>query len=96
MAMNKETATVFGITVDAKYSYSPAFKFFVVGNAVVSAYVLLSIPFVLILCSKTSSPSSYFFLFLFDQMLNSGRMGIVSCVDGMMNSLEDWISFVGQ
>ncbi|XP_058093038.1 CASP-like protein 1F1 [Magnolia sinica] len=69
MAMNKETTTVYGITVDAKYSYSPAFRFFVVGNAVASAYALLSIPFVIILCSKASSPSGYFFLFLFDQLV---------------------------
>ncbi|KAL6011722.1 hypothetical protein ACLOJK_002186 [Asimina triloba] len=67
--MSKETVVIFGLTVEAKYSYSPAFKFFAAGNAIASAYALLSAPFASILSSRASVRNSDFFLFLFDLMV---------------------------
>ncbi|KAE8075934.1 hypothetical protein FH972_014614 [Carpinus fangiana] len=41
MATSHQTTTFFGVSVEAKYSHSPAFKYFVIANAIVSVYGLL-------------------------------------------------------
>ncbi|CAN6353281.1 unnamed protein product [Urochloa humidicola] len=43
MVTSHETTTFFGIEMDAKYSYTPSFIFFVVAFAVAAAYSLLVI-----------------------------------------------------
>ncbi|XP_077229729.1 CASP-like protein 1F1 [Tasmannia lanceolata] len=73
MATNKQTISLFGFEVVAKFSYSPTFRFFVGGNAVACAYSLFSLPFVFILSSQGSGPGSYFYMFLLDLVI----MGLV-------------------
>ncbi|XP_042501335.1 CASP-like protein 1C1 [Macadamia integrifolia] len=41
MATSSQTTTVYGISFEAKYSFTPAFKFFVIANAIVSVYGFL-------------------------------------------------------
>uniref|UniRef100_A0A0D9WEB1 CASP-like protein n=1 Tax=Leersia perrieri TaxID=77586 RepID=A0A0D9WEB1_9ORYZ len=41
MVTSHETTTIFGIQMEAKYSYTPSFIFFVVAYAVTAAYSLL-------------------------------------------------------
>ncbi|KAK9113022.1 hypothetical protein Scep_020541 [Stephania cephalantha] len=43
MTTNKQTTVVYGLTVDAKYSYSSAFKYFVAANAGASLLSLLGL-----------------------------------------------------
>ncbi|XP_043689725.1 CASP-like protein 1C1 [Telopea speciosissima] len=41
MATSNQTTTIYGISFEAKYSFTPAFKFFVIANAIVSIYGFL-------------------------------------------------------
>ncbi|GAB2234686.1 hypothetical protein Drorol1_Dr00003948 [Drosera rotundifolia] len=41
MAVSHETAHVFFLTTEAKYTHMPAFKYFVIANAIASVYSLL-------------------------------------------------------
>ncbi|GLJ46949.1 hypothetical protein SUGI_0990760 [Cryptomeria japonica] len=45
---DKQTVNVFGVALKAKYTYSAAFVFFVVANAIACVYVFLSLPFALL------------------------------------------------
>ncbi|CAL9199810.1 CASP-like protein 1F1 [Musa acuminata AAA Group] len=46
MGFNKQTSVVAGFAIEASYRFSPAFKFFVVGNAIACGYSVVSLPFV--------------------------------------------------
>ncbi|CAL9190852.1 CASP-like protein 1C1 [Musa acuminata AAA Group] len=41
MATSRDSTTIFGLTLDAKFQYTPSFEFFVVANAVGCGYTLL-------------------------------------------------------
>ncbi|CAA7400519.1 unnamed protein product [Spirodela intermedia] len=47
MAFNRETTVYGGVEIDVDYTAASAFKFFIVGNAVVSIYSLVSLVFFL-------------------------------------------------
>ncbi|XP_012842761.1 PREDICTED: CASP-like protein 1F2 isoform X2 [Erythranthe guttata] len=49
---SKQTTLVFGIQIDARYSYSPTFKFFAYANLIASAFTFLSLFFVFVLGNK--------------------------------------------
>lgn len=66
MVTSKESVVVYGTDFDAKYSYSPAFKFFAVANLMACAFSALSLFLGCILGRKTSYPINYFFVFLHD------------------------------
>ncbi|CAN6485522.1 unnamed protein product [Victoria cruziana] len=59
MASNRQTTYIFGLAVEAKYSYSEAFKFFVAANAIGFLYSLISVSFM-----ARSSSSKYKILFV--------------------------------
>ncbi|XVE63735.1 hypothetical protein DITRI_Ditri07aG0043600 [Diplodiscus trichospermus] len=63
---SNETAVVFGLSFEAKYSYSPAFKFFAFANAFACGFTLLSLFFVLFFVRHGLTPANYFSLFLHD------------------------------
>ncbi|URD85027.1 hypothetical protein MUK42_35583 [Musa troglodytarum] len=46
MGFNKQTSVVAGFAIEASYRSSPAFKFFVVGNAIACGYSVVSLPFI--------------------------------------------------
>ncbi|KAF8390710.1 hypothetical protein HHK36_025237 [Tetracentron sinense] len=71
MVTSKQSMEVFGIKIDAKYSYSSAFKFFAGANATACAFSLLSLVAVSVLSRKGSDPGHYFFLFLHDMIIMS-------------------------
>ncbi|KAL6177677.1 hypothetical protein ACLB2K_049202 [Fragaria x ananassa] len=62
---SKQSTEIVGITFDARYSYSSAFKFLAFANAVVSACCLVSSLLVFLLHLQGSNPNHYF-LFLHD------------------------------
>ncbi|XP_021909001.1 CASP-like protein 1F2 [Carica papaya] len=68
---NKETTLVFGIPVQAKYSYSPSFKFLAIANAFAASFTLLSLVFTLIASRRGITPGNYFFFFLHDLAMMS-------------------------
>ncbi|KAJ8501076.1 hypothetical protein OPV22_011628 [Ensete ventricosum] len=41
MATSHDSTTIFGVTLDAKFQYTPSFKFFVVANAIGCGYSLV-------------------------------------------------------
>ncbi|KAF2283448.1 hypothetical protein GH714_006818 [Hevea brasiliensis] len=41
MATSHETTSLFAVSFEAKYTYTPAFKYFVIANAIASVYGFL-------------------------------------------------------
>ncbi|KAL2492190.1 CASP-like protein 1F1 [Abeliophyllum distichum] len=68
---SQETVVVFGIQVDARYSYSPASKFLAYTNIIVCAFSVLSIFIVFFLGYKAVDRRNYFFIFLHDLILTT-------------------------
>ncbi|KAH9289755.1 hypothetical protein KI387_033872, partial [Taxus chinensis] len=66
MGLDKQTIDLYGVYVQAKYYYSPAFTFFVVANATAATYALLS----LIIYYKSNAKGGFLsgrkWLFFFD------------------------------
>ncbi|KAL0277952.1 UNVERIFIED_CONTAM: CASP-like protein 1F1 [Sesamum radiatum] len=63
---NKQTAVIYGIQIDARYSYSPALKFFAYANLIACAFAVLSLFLALILRNKAVDSTYYFYMFLHD------------------------------
>ncbi|KAK4414104.1 CASP-like protein 1F1 [Sesamum alatum] len=61
-----QTAVVYGIQVDARYSYSSAFKFLAYANVVASAFSLLSLFLVFVLARTPLHSTHFFHFFLHD------------------------------
>ncbi|XP_077251676.1 CASP-like protein 1F1 [Tasmannia lanceolata] len=102
MATAKQAINLFGFHVDAKFSYTPAFSFFVGGNAIACAYSLLSLPFIFILNSQGSDPGSYFFVFLLDLimvvlvMASASSATAIGYVGRYGNSHTGWMAICDQ
>ncbi|KAK9066357.1 hypothetical protein SSX86_013690 [Deinandra increscens subsp. villosa] len=69
MLNSRQSKVLYGTDLDARYAYSPAFKFFVIINVVSCALSVLSLVPVITLGRKFSNSSRYFFLFLHDLIL---------------------------
>nr|XP_043617508.1 CASP-like protein 1F2 [Erigeron canadensis] len=69
MFNSRQSKVLFGTDLDARYSYSPAFKFYGMMNAVACAFSVLSLLPVFSLGRKFSNSINYFFLFLHDLMI---------------------------
>ncbi|KAL0300083.1 UNVERIFIED_CONTAM: CASP-like protein 1F1 [Sesamum angustifolium] len=63
---NKQTAVIYGIQIDARYSYSPALKFFAHANLIACAFTVLSLFLALILRNKALDSTYCFYMFLHD------------------------------
>ncbi|XWS51478.1 hypothetical protein CRYUN_Cryun12cG0179600 [Craigia yunnanensis] len=68
---SNETVMVYGLPFDARYSYSPAFKFFVFANSFACGVTLLSFIIVFFFVRHSSTPTNYFLLFLHDLFMMS-------------------------
>lgn len=68
---SNQTVVVYGLTFDAKYSYSPAFKFFAFANAFACCFTFLSLFFLLFSARRGLTPSNYYLLFLHDLFMMS-------------------------
>ncbi|KAJ8559764.1 hypothetical protein K7X08_003822 [Anisodus acutangulus] len=66
---SKQTVTVFGIEMDARYSYSSAFKFFALTNIIGCAFSVLSLFLASFLGHKNLDPKNYFYMFLHDLIM---------------------------
>ncbi|KAL8230488.1 hypothetical protein R6Q57_000266 [Mikania cordata] len=66
---SRQSKVLFGTNLDARYSYSPAFKFYMILNVVVCAFSVLSMLPVFKLGRKFSNSINYFYLFLHDLIL---------------------------
>ncbi|KAH7867365.1 hypothetical protein Vadar_032533 [Vaccinium darrowii] len=72
MITDKQTVILYGIQMDAKYSYSSAFTFFVIANLVSCAFSVVSLFAAGILVRNCSGPNKkYFFLFLHDLVMTT-------------------------
>ncbi|KAF7128921.1 hypothetical protein RHSIM_Rhsim10G0002700 [Rhododendron simsii] len=69
MLTSDETVNFFGISLQARYSYSSAFKFILVADAIACTCSLLSLIFAFLLSRSEPNPSSYFAVFLHDLVL---------------------------
>ncbi|KAL0322373.1 UNVERIFIED_CONTAM: CASP-like protein 1F1 [Sesamum calycinum] len=78
---NKQTAVIYGIQIDARYSYSPALKFFAYANLIACAFAVLSLFLALILRNKAVDSTYYFYMFLHDLRCWTGYDDLV---DGWM------------
>ncbi|CAI9113169.1 OLC1v1013726C1 [Oldenlandia corymbosa var. corymbosa] len=74
---SKQTVVIFGMTVDARYSYSSAFKFFAYVNLIVSGFTALSCFLLIIIGNKAFTTKKYFCLFLHD--LNMTTLLMAAC-----------------
>ncbi|KAF3644101.1 CASP-like protein 1F2 [Capsicum chacoense] len=63
---SKQTVTIFGLEMDARYSYSPVFKFFAFANMIGCAFSVLSLLLASVLGHKVLDPKNYFYMFLHD------------------------------
>ncbi|KAK9995300.1 hypothetical protein SO802_019986 [Lithocarpus litseifolius] len=63
---SRQLTVAFGVPVDARYSYSPTFKFFAVANAIVCVLSILSLLLVFFLCRQGSNPAKFYYFFLHD------------------------------
>ncbi|XP_057800552.1 CASP-like protein 1F2 [Salvia miltiorrhiza] len=66
MVTSKESVTMFGITVNASYTYSSSFRYKVVADSVVCGLTVLSVILVIWLNHPKSNPKNYFYLLLND------------------------------
>ncbi|GMJ13990.1 CASP-like protein 1F1 [Hibiscus trionum] len=67
----KQTVDVMGMSFDAKYSYSPAFKFFAFANAIACGFTSLSLVIVMFFSRHGLNASIYFMFFLHDLVMMS-------------------------
>ncbi|CAK7336793.1 unnamed protein product [Dovyalis caffra] len=72
---NKQAIDIGGLVLDARYSYSPEFKFLAYANIFVAVFSLLSILFLFLVVRQGSNPTHYFILFLLDLALMSVVIG---------------------
>ncbi|KAJ7945653.1 CASP-like protein [Quillaja saponaria] len=71
MLTSKQSVVVVGLTFDASYSYSPAFKCFAFANAVACFFCLISLFLVFGFCCRAIDPAHYYYLFLHDLLMMS-------------------------
>ncbi|KVI06139.1 CASP-like protein 1F1 [Cynara cardunculus var. scolymus] len=71
MFNSRQSKLLFGTNLDARYTYSPGFKFFALMNVVACAFSVLSLLPVFSLGRKFSNSVNYFFLFLHDLILTT-------------------------
>ncbi|XP_047938455.1 CASP-like protein 1F1 [Salvia hispanica] len=97
MITNKQVKVVYGIQVDARYSYSPAFKFYAFANIVASALAILSLIVVLLMGRKAVHSAHYFGLFLHDLIVTVLLMAGLGAAMGIAyvgkygNSRSGWM-----
>ncbi|XP_022134667.1 CASP-like protein 1F2 [Momordica charantia] len=68
MLTAKQSVIVFGIPLDARYSYSPAFKFFALANAIACGFCFLSVLLLFVLSHRLHNQPNYI-LFLHDLLM---------------------------
>lgn len=66
---SNETLIVFTVEVDARYSYSPALKFFAYANIIGCAFSVFSLFLASIFGRKGLHPNKYFCLFIHDMIM---------------------------
>ncbi|XP_071711800.1 CASP-like protein 1F1 [Rutidosis leptorrhynchoides] len=94
---SRQSKVLFGTNLDARYSYSPAFKFFGMMNIVVCVFSVFSLLPVFTLGRKFSNSINYFFLFLHDLLLTllmaggCGAATTVAQVGKFGNSHAGWM-----
>ncbi|KAM0004536.1 putative casparian strip membrane protein [Helianthus debilis subsp. tardiflorus] len=94
---SRQSKVLFGTDMDARYTYSPAFKFFMFMNVVACALSVLSLLPVVTLGRKFSNSINYFYLFLHDLMLaillagSSGAATTFAQVGKYGNSHAGWM-----
>ncbi|KAF8037006.1 hypothetical protein BT93_B0048 [Corymbia citriodora subsp. variegata] len=74
MVTCRQSITVFGIRIDARYSYSSALKFFALANTIASAFSMMSLILLIVFTHPRGlrKPSNFFFfLFLHDLWMMS-------------------------
>ncbi|XP_076889738.1 CASP-like protein 1F1 [Bidens hawaiensis] len=97
MFNSRQSKVLYGTPLDARYTYTPALKFFTVMNVVVCALSVLSLLSVFMLVRKFSSSVNYFYLFLHDlliMVLLAGGIGAattVAQVGKYGNSYAGWM-----
>ncbi|XP_058103004.1 CASP-like protein 1F2 [Magnolia sinica] len=69
IATSKQSIVLYGYPINAEYSYSPPFRFFLGANALVSGYSLLSMPFAFILSRQRTDLWGSYVMFLMDLMM---------------------------
>ncbi|XP_010916001.1 CASP-like protein 1C1 [Elaeis guineensis] len=95
MATSHESTTLFGLTLEAKFQYTPSFKFFVIANAIGCGYSLL-----VLLIPPTSSLSRFVVMLdvIIAMLLTAAisAAGAISEVGKKGNSHSGWLPICGQ
>ncbi|XP_075505114.1 CASP-like protein 1F1 [Primulina tabacum] len=63
---SKQTAVAYGFQVDARYSYTPAFRFLPYVNLTACACSVVSVFLIFFFVNKGVNPKNYFYVFLHD------------------------------
>ncbi|KAJ3694496.1 hypothetical protein LUZ60_009976 [Juncus effusus] len=95
MATSHDSTNFFGITMDAKFQYTPAFEYFVIANAIGSAYNIL----VLFVPPGSSLSGLIIITDVIIEMLLTGAMaatGALSELGKHGNSHAGWIPICNQ
>ncbi|KAL4192084.1 hypothetical protein AMTRI_Chr06g192240 [Amborella trichopoda] len=66
MVTDKQSISLFGLPITAKYTYAPAFRFFTASNSIAFAYSVLSLTYLLLKKAQGSGQKIGFFVFLLD------------------------------
>lgn len=102
MGLNNQTISLFGVPLKAKYHYTPAFTYFVVANAIVAVYGLISLTFCLCFKAKAPKLCSPKVLFLFDFLMTLLVMSATSAASSVAyigkkgNSHSGWVAICHQ
>ncbi|GAA0143160.1 hypothetical protein LIER_03910 [Lithospermum erythrorhizon] len=66
---SREKVVIFGMTADASYKYSSAYRFFAYANLIAFISSVLSLLVTIIIGNTAFNPNKYFYLFLHDLIL---------------------------
>ncbi|ERN06223.1 CASP-like protein 1F1 isoform X1 [Amborella trichopoda] len=69
MVTDKQSISLFGLPITAKYTYAPAFRFFTASNSIAFAYSVLSLTYLLLKKAQGSGQKIGFFVFLLDLIM---------------------------
>lgn len=99
---NKETVVVYGITADAKFTYSPASKFFAVANIIACVFSAISLLGAYFLSRNASKFSDFSFVFFLHDltvmtllMAACAAATAVGYVGKYGNPHAGWMAFCG-
>ncbi|XP_052182795.1 CASP-like protein 1F1 [Diospyros lotus] len=67
----KQSAVIYGMPLEAKYSYSSAFMFFAIANVVACVFSVISLLVAVVLQRSRFVPNNYYYMFIHDLLMTT-------------------------